>query len=778
MKLKIFIPFLFIALSCRQETPLIYKDPSYSADARAHDLLMRMTLEEKVSQLYAYRGTDTLSWDEEGNLITGSDSVVLYHGVASYIHPWMRELANDPVRYAKALNSVQRYMLEKTRLGIPVFVFSEALHGFMARGATCFPQAIALGCTWDTVLIERIFSAIALEARTRGTTQVLSPVLDLARDPRWGRTEECFGEDPCHVSRMALAAIHGLQGRADSVDKYHVAVTLKHFAGHGQPEGGRNTAPVNLPEIEFRESHLYPFEIAVKKGGALSVMASYNEWNGTPNHVNRILLYDILRNEWGFRGFVMSDGGGMDLLMRDHHVAASPDEAGILSIEAGIDYDLGSQGCFRNMTRLVKNGKVSQQALDRAVFSILKVKFLCGLFDDPYSDVELMSKVTNSPEHRHLALTAAHESIVLLKNERNLLPLDSARIKTLAVIGPNAAGIHLGGYSYPPMRGTSVLAGIRALAGNRFKVTYSPGCRLTLNRECHWQVNEPPILNTPENDALLIREAVKTARKADAVVLVLGENELLNREAWSDQHLGDTDDLNLVGRQMDLVRAIMAAGKPVVAVLINGRPLTINELNKTVPAIIEAWYLGQETGHALADVLFGKVNPSGKLSVTFPASVGQLPCYYNHKPSRFRSYALADSEILYPFGHGLSYTTFRYANLRIYPDSISTTARAMVMVEVTNTGKRKGSEIVQLYIRDIISLPVRPVMELRDFARVTLNPGETKTISFYITPKKLEYTEIDMKKRAVQPGDFLVMTGKSSVSYLADTLHVYMENKP
>jgi beta-glucosidase len=747
-----------------------YKNPLMPIEERVEDLLKRMTLEEKRGQLISFFLRDTLAFDKNGNFIGIQDTATLNRGVGALSSRALWFKGSDRER-AQCLNGIQKYMIEKTHLGIPVIIFSEALHGLMARGATSFPQAIALGSTWDTTLVEQVFTAAALEGRARGTRQVLSPVLDLAREPRWGRTEECYSEDPYLVSRMGMAAVFGLQGRGVTIGEKNVAVTLKHFAGHGQPEGGKNIAPVNYSERNFRETHLYPFEMAIKRAHAQSVMASYNEWDGVPNHVNRKLLTDILRNEWGFDGYVMSDGGGMDVTYRDHHAAADSAESGALSIMAGIDFELGSGGCFASLVDQVTKGKVSAEYITRAARNVLRVKFASGLFEHPTIDIDEFDKVANSATHKALALKAAHEAMVLLKNENGTLPFNPQKIKTLGVIGPNAPDIHLGGYSAIPMQGVSVLQGIREFAAGKFKVVYAEGCKLTLNKECHWQVNENPILNNPEDDKKLIAEAVKVAKESDAIVLILGENELINREAWSETHLGDRDDLDLVGMQNELARAVLDCGKPVVVLLINGRPITINYLQQYAPAIIECWYLGQETGNAAADVIFGRVNPSGKLPVTFPRSVGQLPCYYNKKPSAHRNYVLADSSPLYPFGFGLSYTTFEYKNLKIMPKEIPGSGTAEVSLEITNTGKMKGDEIVQLYIHDVISLPTRPVKELRDFTRITLNPGETKTVKFIITGEKLEAFDLDMK-RVVQPGDFEIMVGKSSVEVLTDTLTV------
>lgn len=771
------VALLAAPLAAQPPSGAPYLDPSLPVEARVKDLLSRMSLEEKVAQLQSFRPKDPHAFDETGAFVGGADAPALYNG-AGAVYAGGDRFASDPRAAVIRINSVQRFMREKTRLGIPAFTFAEAVHGYMAAGATSFPAAIALGSTWDTQLVERVFTAAAQEASARGVRQVLSPVLDLARDPRWGRFEECYGEDPYLVSRMGIAAIFGLQGRTGTVDAQHVAVTLKHFAGHGQPEGGRNIAPVSFSEREFRTNHLYPFEMAVKVAHAHSVMASYNEWDGVPNHVNHRLLTDILRTEWGFDGYVMSDGGGIDVLYQDHHAAAGPEDAGILSIEAGLDYDLGGKGhCFSRLAEEERAGRVPLSAIDRAAANVLRVKFLCGMFERPYADPDNVARVTNSPEHRALARQAAEEAMILLKNDGGVLPFDRARIKTLAVIGPNAADIHLGGYSAVPMQGVSVLEGLRASLGDAARVLYAQGCALTVNHASGWLVNENPVLGDEASDGRLIDEAVATALRSDAVVLVLGENELLRREAWSESHLGDRDTLELVGRQVDLARAVLATGKPVAVLLINGGPLTVNYLQEHAPAIVECWYLGEETGSAVADVLFGKVSPGGKLTVTFPRSVGQLPDYYDHKPSRMRSYVLADSTPLYPFGYGLSYARFSYANLRVSPGAITPDGSARVSVDVTNAGTCRADEVVELYIHALVSLPVRPVEELKDFARVTLAPGETRTVSFSLTPDKLEAFDLAMR-RTVQPGDFEVLVGGSSADTLRAPLRVEGAGRP
>ncbi|HVU24487.1 MAG TPA: glycoside hydrolase family 3 N-terminal domain-containing protein [Opitutus sp.] len=762
--------------AARAETTAPYKDPTQSVDARVNDLLARMTLEEKVAQLQGFLLRDPKAFDENGNFTGGTEAGRIKHGVGSMwvITGEQRDrFSHDAKEAATHLNAVQKFMLEQSRLGIPVMAFAEALHGYMAADATSFPQAIALGSTWDPALVERVFTVAAQEARARGVTQVLAPVLDLAREPRWGRYEECYSEDPYLVSRIGLAAVLGLQGRDTMIGPGHVAVTLKHFAGHGQPEGGRNIAPVNYSEREFRETHLYPFEIAVKVGHAHSLMASYNEWDGVPNHVNHHLLTDILRTEWGFNGYVMSDGGGVEVVYDDHHAAATYADAGVLCVAAGLDYYLGGKGnCFSTLVAEVKAGRLPAAAIDRAAGGVLRVKFLGGLFDHPYVDVDDLPKVTHTPEHKALAREAAEKAMILLKNDHHTLPFDAAKIKTLAVIGPNAADIHLGGYSAVPMEGISVLEGLKQFAaGSGMNVLYAEGCRITTNHVSGWLANENPVANDRADDDHLIDEAVATAEKSDAVVLVLGENELLRREAWAETHLGDRDTLELVGRQHDLARAVLATGKPVAVLLLNGGPLTVNYLAAHAPAIIEGWYLGEETGPAVANVLFGKVSPSGKLTVTLPRSVGQLPCYYDHKPSLFREYTQADNTPLYPFGFGLSYASFDYKNLRLSADKIAPGGSTKVSVDVTNSGAVSADEIVELYIHDVVSLPTRPVKELKDFSRVTLAPGETRTVTFDLSPDKLEAFDLNMQ-RTVPPGDFEVLVGKSSVDTLKTVLHV------
>jgi beta-glucosidase len=749
-----------------------YKNPRLPVEHRVADLLGRMTLEEKVAQLTCLwtarpqMGPQKDFSTDRGDFSPDKARLVMKYGIGQVARQRERKGPREGAVFA---NAVQKWLIEKTRLGIPAIFHDEILHGHMAQGSTSFPQPIALASSWDPDFVNKVFTAAALETRARGSHQVLGPNLDVAREPRWGRTEETYGEDPYLVSRMAVAIIKALQGSGPGVDGNHIIATAKHFAAHGQPEGGTNIAPANYSERVLREFFLPSFEAAVKEAGVMSVMASYNEIDGVPSHANKWLLEKVLREEWGFKGYIVSDYYGIPQLESLHHVAADKAEAARLALEAGVDIELPDPDCFPVLVQLVKEGKVAEATIDRAVARNLRAKFLLGLFENPYVDPERAVKVTNSQTHRDLAAEAARRSIVLLKNENNMLPLDRNGLKSIAVIGPNADRVHLGGYSDNPGRGISVLQGINDKVGSKIKVTHAVGCNITKEGGDWWA--DASHLSDPAEDSKLIAQAVETAKAADLAVLVLGGNEDTNKEGWADNHLGDRDSLDLVGRQNDLVKAVLETGKPTIVLLINGGPLSVNYIAEKVPAILEGFYLGQETGVAVADVLFGDYNPAGKLPVTFPRSVGQLPSYYNRKPTAKRGYLFTSKEPLFPFGFGLSYTTFEYSNLRLSAPQIGRAGQTKVSVRVTNTGKRAGDEIVQLYIHDLVSSVTRPVMELKDFKRISLAAGESQTVEFVITPDKLSFFDLNMN-RIVEPGWFDIMVGTSSVKYQTAKLEV------
>ena len=750
--------------SASQTAP--YRNATLPAAKRVTDLLARMTLEEKAAQMMCVwqKKADTLV-DANGNfdLSKAKATFKRRQGLGQVGRPSDAGKGKDARGMAEFTNAIQKFFMEHSRLGIPVIFHEECLHGHAAIGGTSFPQPIALGATFDPELVEALFTMTAAEARLRGTHQALTPVVDVAREPRWGRVEETYGEDPYLVSRMGIAAVRGFQGDASFGDKRRVIATLKHFAAHGQPEGGTNCAPANVSLRVLRETFLYPFHEALKQGGAIAVMASYNEIDGVPSHANPWLLRDVLRREWGFQGFVVSDYYAVyELSYRPeshgHFVAKDKKAACALAVNAGVNIELPEPDCYLHLVELVRKGVLQERQLDELVAPMLLWKFQMGLFDDPYVDPEEAERVVGCEANVALALRSARESITLLRNEGNLLPLNPEGIKTLAVIGPNANRSLLGGYSGVPKRDVTVLEGIKARLGKRVKVLHSEGCKITIGGS--WQQDEVTASDA-EEDRKQIAEAVKVARRADVIVLAIGGNEQTSREAWSPKHLGDRPSLDLVGRQEDLVKAMLATGKPVVAVLFNGRPISINYVSQNVPAILECWYLGQETGHAVAAVLFGDANPGGKLPISIPRSAGHLPAFYNYKPSARRGYLFDEVSPLYAFGYGLSYTTFAIENVRLARQRIRRDGRTQVLAEVTNTGGRAGSEVVQMYVRDKVSSATRPIKELKAFRKIFLQPGETTSVTFDIGPEQLAFYDIHMKY-VVEPGEFDIMVGSSS----------------
>ena len=603
----------------------------------------------------------------------------------------------------------------------------------------------------------------AEEARVRGTHQALTPVVDVARDPRWGRGEETFGEDPYLVAQLGMAAVRGFQGDATFKDKKRLIATLKHFAAYGQPESGSNCAPTNVSLRLLHETFLYPFKDAIRKAGAISVMPSYNEIDGVPSHANEWLLRDVLRKEWGFKGFVVSDYYAIwELSYRPdthgHFVAKDKAESCALAVRAGVNIEFPEPDCYLHLVELVRREVLKESQLDELVAPMLFWKFKLGLFDDPYVNPDEAHRIVGSEQNRKLALQAARETITLLKNANNLVPLNPSRIKSIAVIGPNADRELLGGNSCRPKFYTSLLEGIRSKVGDRVQVPFAEGCKITVGGSWNQDLVTP---SQPEDDSKLIQEAVKVAQAADVIVLAIGGNEQTSREAWSRQHMGDRTNLNLVGRQQELVTAMLATGKPVIVFLFNGSPLSIQHLSENVPVIFECWYLGQETGHAVADVLFGDYNPGGKLPITIPRSAGHLPAFYNYKPSARRGYLFDDVSPLYPFGFGLSYTTFAFKTPRLAKKKIRRGESTRLLVDVKNTGKRPGTEVVQLYIRDCVSSVTRPVKELKGFRKIFLRPGETRTVALEITPESLAFYDIHIKY-VVEPGNFEIMVGNSS----------------
>jgi beta-glucosidase len=725
-----------------------------------------MTLEEKAAQMMCvWQKKAALLVDANGEFDPAKARAAFKegHGLGQVGRPSDAGKGKDARAMAKLTNDIQKFFIENSRLGIPVFFHEECLHGHAAIDATSFSQPIGLAATFNPQLVQALYSMTAAEARSRGTHQALTPVVDVARDPRWGRVEETFGEDPYLVSQLGIAAVRGFQGNASFADKKHVIATLKHFAAHSQPESGMNCGPANFSMRELREIFLRPFKEAIEKAGAISVMASYNEIDGVPSHANRWLLRDLLRKEWGFEGFVVSDyyaiwelGNRPDT--HGHHVAADKAQSCALAVAAGVNIEFPEPDCYLHLCELVRKGKLKERQLDELVAPMLLWKFKMGLFEDPFVDPEVAAEVVGSEANRELALQAARQTITLLKNNGGLAPLDASNIRSIAVIGPNADRELLGGYSGQPKYYTSVLEGIRSKVGDQVEVRYNEGCKITVGGSWNQDFVTP---SDPGADIKLIQQAVEVAKGADIVVLVVGGNEQTSREGWSKVHLGDRAQLHMVGLQDALANAIITTGKPVIVLLFNGRPLSINYLTQAAPVIFECWYLGQETGRAVADVLFGDFNPAGKLPITIPRSAGHVPAFYNHKPSARRGYLFDDVSPLYPFGYGLSYTTFTCKNLRLARKKIRRGDSTRVMIDITNTGKREGQEVVQLYIRDLVSSVTRPIKELKGFAKISLRPRETKTVTLDITCESLAFYDIDMRF-TVEPGEFEIMVGVSS----------------
>lgn len=747
--------FFLTLLSVHPLAAQLYKDPAAPIEARVDDLLRRMTLEEKVQQM---------SMTGLGDF-PGSAAV---YGVCDSPFEGVEKVVEQSLR-------AKRHAREQSRLGIPPIQIAECLHGLLAYGATIFPQAIAQGSTWNPELIEKMASAIAEEASACGVDQALSPLFDIIRDPRYGRNEECFAEDPYLVGEMGKAFVTGMQGKPEqtrtAIPAGKLMCTAKHFAGYSAPWAGINLAPASLGEREMRTSFLYPFRQVVEEANVYSVMPSYNEVDGIPAHANSFLLTEVLRNEWNFQGYVFSDYGGISQLHNFHAIAADKAEAARMAVTAGVDLEAARPDVYPSLVQLVRDGKIAEEVVDRSVRRILTAKFKAGLFEKAYPDPEVIRERIHRPTHIDLAQEIAEESIVLLQNRDELLPLDRTVIKDLAVIGPNADQVQYGDYSYTRdnRSGVTVLEGIRQAAGDRMRIHYAKGCDLTGSR----------------TDGFA--EAIEAARRSDAVVVVLGGTSvILSGLGWGkgpgEAEAGDPftcgegydlTDIDPPGVQRELIQALKATGKPIILVLVHGRPWSIAWEKEHIPAILEAWYPGERGGAAIANILFGKVNPSGRLNATFPQSVGHVPVFYDYKPSAKginrepgtpdkpgRDYVFSSPAPLFPFGFGLSYTTFAYSDMQVSKKSFGRET-IEVSVVVKNTGKRTGKEVVQLYIRDKVSSVTTPVRALKRFRKIELAPGESRRVAFTLSYKELGLWNAAMQF-VTEPGEFECMFGRSA----------------
>lgn len=749
---------------------LPYQDPTRPLEERVNDLLARMTLEEKCAQLgsrwvYEILENQRFSPPKARQVLSYGIGHITRIGGASNL---------GPKESAELANTIQSFLIHETRLGIPAIVHEESCAGYMALGATCFPQAIGIASTWDPQAVEQMGQVIREQMRAVGAHHALAPVLDMTRDPRWGRVEETFGEDPYLIARLGVAYIKGLQGENL---REGVVATGKHFVGHGNSEGGLNWAPAHIPRRELLETFVFPFEAAIKEAGLWSVMNAYHELDGIPCGAASELFNDLLRREFGFDGLVVSDYFSVDQLCSYHHVARDKQEAAGLALWAGIDIELPSTDCYGEpLQQAVRTGKISEDLVDTAVRRVLTTKFLLGLFENPYVQAGRAVEVFDTPAQRALARSLAQKSIILLKNDGHLLPL-SKELASIAVIGPNADSVRnlVGDYAYPAHIETlvemaannpfgmpvpdkvelvkhwvpmiTILEGIRRKVSPQTQVRYAKGCEV----------------RGESRDGFA--EAVALARQSDVAVLVVGGKSGLTDECTCGESR-DRAELGLPGVQQELVQAVYETGTPVVVILVDGRPLALPWIAEHIPAVLHAWLPGEEGANAVADVLFGDYNPAGRLPISVPQAVGQVPVYYNHKVSGGRSHWKGDyvelsTRPLYSFGHGLSYTHFAYSNLAITPGQASAGETVEISIDVANTGQYAGDEVVQLYTRTPLASVTRPVKELKGFARLTLEPGQTKRVTFHLAVNQLGFYNRELAF-VIEPGTVEVMVGSSS----------------
>ncbi len=747
-----------------------YRNATLPVAERVEDLIGRMTLQEKLAQLgsaWVFELLTDLQLDNTKMtdlLRDGLGQITRVAGASNV----------DPTTGAALANAIQRYLQEETRLGIPAIVHEECCAGYMAHGATCFPQIIGLASTWDTSLALRMASVVRTQMRAGGAHQGLSPVIDVTRDPRWGRVEETFGEDPYLVTRMGVAFVKGLQG-----DDWRngVIATAKHFVGYGISEGGMNWAPAHIPARELRETYLTPFEAAVKEANLQSLMNAYHELDGVPCAASEWLLNDVLRTEWGFDGTVVSDYFAVNEIEKTHQISHSKGHSAEIALTAGIDVELPSTNCYGDpLAEAVAAGAVDITLIDRSVRRHLRHKFEMGLFENPYVDVATAADVFDTPEQRALAREIAQKSLVLLKNKGDLLPLSPA-LRSIAVIGPNADSKRnmLGDYAYVCHIETLLEQGKDGLnsfntplpGGLTFDGAFMPMKTVleALQGRISAEINAAHGCNVNDADRSGFEAAVAAAARSDVAIMVVGGRSGLTDECTCGE-ARDRVEIGLTGVQHDLIRAVHATGTPLVLVLINGRPLSLTWEAEHVDAIIEAWLPGEEGGDAIVDVLLGAVNPSGKLPITFPRHVGQIPIYASHKPSGGKShwkgaYVDLSNKPLWPLGYGLSYTQFQFDNLRVDATHVGATDTVQVSVDVTNVGKRAGDEVVQLYVRDEIASVTRPLKELKGFGRVSLQPNECKTVTFALPIALLGFYDRKMRF-VVEPGTVKLMVGNSA----------------
>ena len=733
IKITLFAATIILLCACSENSPK-YKDPSQPVEVRVKDLLGRMTLEEKIAQM-------------RENFLSGylSDNVADTVKIASMLgeisYGAIIGFGQNVDELALGLSVAKRYVAEKTRLGIPMPGTTEALHGLQHSGATIFPHSMALGAMFNTELAGRVFNMIATECKAVGIDQVLSPDLDLARELRWGRVEETYGEDPYLVGRMGVAYVKAYNNNG-------IITTLKHFTAHGTPSGGLNLASVAGGERELRSIYLKPFADVIREANPYSIMNAYSAYDGVPLAASVHIMEDILRGELDFKGFISSDWGSVGMLHSFHHTAADNAEAARQSVLAGVDMEV-SGNCYAELDNLVKNGALKESDIDKCVARILTAKFAMGLFENPnIPDPEKMKNAIHTPQAVELALEAAREAAVLVQNKGNILPLDVNKLRSIAVIGPNAAQVQFGDYTWVTGNayGVTPLQGIENLVKSRIKINYAKGC------DIHSQ------------DRSGFLAAIAAARASDVAVIFVGAASSQPGFPVPNPVSGESFDLSdiaLTGAQEELVKAVKSTGKPVIVVLVAGKPSAMPWVKENCEGVIVQWYAGEQEGRAIAEVLFGEVNPSGRLNVSFPQSTGHLPVFYNHYPNDRKNYVFSSPAPVWAFGHGLSYTTFEYVSMNVSKNELSAAETCRIEVEVRNAGARDGKEVVQLYVNDVVSSVLTPVKELKRFEKVFIKAGETVKITFDLPMKELSLWNAVMKE-VVEPGEFELQVGAAS----------------
>lgn len=736
-------------------------DTSLSTEKRVEILLSQMTLEEKVAQVCA----QSIRRNSANNEGFSENNRALYKSISNGIGQLENTFdRSKPAQSAEYSNTFQQFLLDSTRLKIPALIGSECLHGHSGYNSTIFPAPIAMACSWNPKLVNKVFDIVGKEARMRGCTEAHTPVLDLGRDPRWGRIEETYGEDTYLVSQIGYAAITGLQGgNTGEPGLTHIIASPKHFAGYGQVAGGRNFAPTAMSTRALYDEILPPFEVAIKKANALGIMVSHCDIDGIPAHGNKWLLTNLLKNKWDFKGMVVSDYMDIQRLNIFYHVVGSTYDAAKMALIAGVDLDLPIGVAYKYLNEVITNEPQLEQYLNESVRRVLTLKFKLGLFENPFTDPDACEKFVGTQVNIAVAQDISNESIVLLKNQDNLLPIDLEKIKSIAIIGPNADSKETGVYSVGNDYVISILEGITEAASPDVKINYTEGCKIAgyiSGGNDPSLVSKFPLSEEERN----ISEAVKLAQTSDVAVVCVGGSTRTSHEATFRKHdKGDRSTLNLFGNQEELVTRLIATGKPVIVVLMGGKPYALPQIAENADAILSTFYLGQQTGIAVSNVLFGKVNPSGKLSISFPRSVGQLPVNYSQKSNAFyKDYLDESSQSLYPFGYGLSYTTFEFSDFIAIEDTISETEEYTFSLKVKNTGSYKGAEVVQVYLYDKVASITRAARLLVRFKKVFLEPGEEKTVQFVLNPQNdLSFTGMNYEK-TIESGEFVIQIGNSS----------------